>query len=86
MGRAVKDSTSMSPSLSRARRLVQLIERQITSTNQMDLMASLDYYDVLTYRLSELCHLSDLPERVRTGVDGALDQHLRQWAQQALNH
>lgn len=67
------NNSSMDPSLLRARRLVQLIERQASGSRSLDLIASFDDFDLLTYRLSELCHIDGLPEH--------LEQDLRMgWA------
>lgn len=57
--------------LARARRLVHLIQRQVTGSRSNELLADLDQYDLLTYRLQDLCHLAGLPERLGAELERA---------------
>lgn len=60
----MKHSHSINASVARARRLIQLIERQVVGSRCRETIADLDDYDLVTYRLSELCHLSGLPKKL----------------------
>lgn len=64
--------------LARARRLVHLIQRQVTTSRSNELLADLDQYDLLTYRLEELCHLAGLPARLGVELE-------RAWADTAVD-
>jgi|GEM_PF-453232 len=59
---------NISEPLRRARRLVQLIDRRIARSDRVELVADVDSFDLVMYRLADLCSLSGLPDLVERQV------------------